>query len=446
MKRLLAFLHTPDVADTADLGANWASTEPWIRMGRRTILLLVACVLVGALMPISGAVVTTGMVNVETSYKTVQHLDGGIVSKILVKNGDKVGEGDVLVELDDTTVKANLAVTEGHVNDFLIQQARLEAERDKKKSFDIPAGIDVKDPAIAKIIAGQRSLFDARRTSHQGEVAVLTQRVGQLTSEIKGLEAQLASNQKQYDLTAKELATIQPLYDKGYANAQRLSPLQHEVARLEGEIGRVRSDITKSQGALAEAELRLAQSDKEFLSQVVDELRKVQASLAEQQENRKSLADKVARAIIRSPRTGRVHALAVHTEGGVITPASTILQIIPDGDKMVVAGQLQPKDIDRVHIGQTAYVRFTAFSSRSTPRLDGRVTKVSPAEITDQQGKTYFTAEVEVPADEIARLGSGHELKPGMPADMFLETKSHSILFYFLKPLIDALSHTFRES
>jgi len=426
---------------------EWLDTEHWVRIGMRTVAALVVGVIVsGTVLNVSGAVVSGGTVTVESNYKTVQHLDGGIVSKILVRNGDRVAENDVLLRLDDTAARANHAVVVGRVNDYRIQQARLEAERDGETSFAVPDGIDGTDPAVSKIVASQRSLFDARRAAHSGELSMLTERISQIKGEIRGLNAQLASSKKQADINSRELSTVLPLFEKGFVNQQRVAPLHREAARLEGEFGRISADIAKAQAAMGEAELKLAQSQKDYLSQVVDELRKVQSALAEQEEQAKALADKVARSEIRAPRSGRVHALAAHTEGGVVTPASAILQIIPENEKLIIEAQIPPQEVDKVHAKQQAHVRLTAFNSRTTPRLDGNVLLVSPAQITDNQGKSFFTVQIEVPASEMKKIGDGHELVPGMPAEVYIETQSRSLLSYFLKPLTDVMAHTFKES
>ena len=376
----------------------------------------------------------------------MQHLDGGIVSKILVRNGDRVAENDVLLRLDDTAARANHAVVVGRVNDYRIQQARLEAERDGETSFAVPDGIDGNDPAVSKIVASQRSLFDARRAAHSGELSMLTERISQIKGEIRGLNAQLASSKKQADINSRELSTVLPLFEKGFVNQQRVVPLHREAARLEGEFGRISADIAKAQAAMGEAELKRAQSQKDYLSQVVDELRKVQSALAEQEEQAKALADKVARSEIRAPRAGRVHALAAHTEGGVVTPASAILQIIPENEKLIVEAQIRRKRLIRCAPSS----RHTFGSRPSTraprPELDGSVLLVSPAQITDNQGKSFFTVQIEVPASEMKKIGDGHEFGPGMPAEVYIETQSRSLLSYFLKPLTDVMAHTFKES
>jgi HlyD family secretion protein len=426
---------------------DWFGTEPWVRFGTRTVLgLLGGLFLFLALVSISGAVVTAGNVTVRGNYKTVQHLDGGIVSKIYVQNGDLVKAGDVLLKLEDTQTNASLAVTTGRVNDYLIQQARLEAERDGRDTFQLPEGLDATDPVIAKIAAAQTSLFDARRSAHNGQKSVLKQRLAQLGDDTRGLAAQLSSAKKQSDINKKELASVLPLFDKGFVNQQRVSPLQRESARLEGEVGRLTSEQAKIKSAIGETELRVAQLEKEYVTQVVDELRKVQAGLAEQLETQRATADRSVRTTIVAPVSGFVHNLSVHTEGGVITAATPILQIIPENETLIIEAQLAPQDIDKVHRGQQAMIRFPAFSSKSTPTIYGSVLKVSPAQITDNQNRTFFTTQIEITPEELAKIGQEHRLVPGMPAEVYIETASRSMLSYLLKPLTDAMTRAFRES
>jgi HlyD family secretion protein len=430
-------------------GTDWHSTDPWIRAGYRTVVWLVGGLLVFSwLFSISGAVVATGTVTVESNYKTVQHLDGGIISKILVRNGDRVKEGDVLLRLEPTPTKAALAVTMSRLNDQLVQQARLEAERDRRETFTLPAVIESNrsDPAIDKIVTTQRALFEARKASRMGEQSVLKQRLDQLSEENSGLQAQLSSKLREFNLTAKELAAVQPLYDKGYANQQRLGGLQREHARLEGEVSRLKSDTARTQSAIAEAQLKMVQSEKEFTQSVVDELRKVQAAIAEIDETRKAQSDKVERIEIRAPRSGRVHALQAHTEGGVIEAAKPIAQIIPDGEKLLIEAQIPPQEIDKVRRDMTASVRFPAFDAKATPKLTGRVLQVSAAQLNDPQGRPYFTAQIEIPVAELRKIPSGHELVPGMPAEVYIETVTRSILSYFLKPLGDMSVRAMREN
>ena len=441
---MLTSLLNPKVPD-----AQWHATEPWIRLGMRaTVLLIGGFALFAMVVSISGAVVAPGTVTVEGNYKSIQHLDGGIVAKILVRNGDVVARNDVLVRLEDTSAKANLAIAMSRIREQLVQQARLMAERDRRERFELPNAVapHAGDPQIAEIIASQRALFDARRASHLGELAVLNQRRQQLNTDLVGQDTELKARRRQLELASKELADVEPLFAKGFSNQQRFGGLQREQARLEGDVGRLTAEVARTRSAMAEADLKVAQAQKEYTQSVVDELRKVQGQLSELDEQRKTLEDKLARVVIRAPHSGRVHALAAHTEGGVVQPGTQIMQIVPDGERLVVEAQVQPQDVDKVRTGLDAGIRFPAFNARTTPRLSGKVSTVSAAELTSQQGRAYFTARIEITAEELATLGPEHRLLPGMPAEVYIETQSRSIMSYIMKPLIDAMTRAFREA
>lgn len=429
----------------ADVATDWHSTEPWVSFGMKVVGLLFVALAVAALLPINGAVISSGTVSIEGEYKSVQHLEGGIVADIRVRNGDTVKAGDVLVRLDNTQALATQAAMYAKVADHAIQEARLIAERDRKESFALPEGIDGNDPAIAATFAAQKLLFETRRAAYLGQLKMLNQRLSQTESELKGTASQLDARIKERKLNTKELATVMPLFEKGYVNQQRVGPLQREEARLDGEIGNLQSAMQKLTSARTEAEARLAQADKEYSQNAADDLEKVQSFLAEERETLKSASDRSQRTLIRAPVAGVVHALAVNTVGGVIQPGGPVAQIVPIGNELTVSARYQPRDADNVHIGQIAAVRFMAFDSHTTPRLQGKVRRVSAAELTDKDGHTYFKAEIEVPASEVGKLGAEHRLVPGMPAEVYLELPARTVLSYFLKPFADMMAGAFRE-
>ncbi len=439
----------PGAARLEALADNWPSTEPWIAYGKMVLGALGITALLFSFVSINGAIVASGTVTVESNTKTVQHLEGGIVSKILVKNGDLVKEGDVVIRLDDTQLRANLGVARGRTLDALTQQLRLQAERDAKPSFTLPATLlqNQTDPQLMRMFEAQQTLFVARRIGRQGEQSVLKQRGEQLRNDLGGLEQQLESRQREYEFVSRELKGVLPLYEKGFINQARLSPLQRDDARLKGEVGRLRTDVEKAMSAMQEANLKLAQSEKDFQSQVADELRKALSQFSEASENLAAIEDKLMRADIRAPRNGRINGLAVSTEGGVIQAGSPILQVVPDDEKLIIEAKIQPQDVDKVRGGQSAAVKFPAFNAKTTPRLEGIVTTVSPATLKDQdqQNKPYYQVQIELSVDELAKLGREHKLIPGMPAEIYIETTSRSILSYIVKPIADLVSHLGRD-
>jgi HlyD family secretion protein len=430
-------------------GEAWPSTEPWISYGKMVMAALGIVTLLFSFVSISGAVVASGSVAVESNTKTVQHLEGGIVQKILVKNGDLVKAGEVLIKLDDTQLRANLGVARGRTLDALTQQLRLEAERDDKPTFVLPAALlsAQGDPQLVRMFEAQHALFVARRTGRQGEQGVLKQKIEQLRNDLGGMQQQLEARRRELDFVARELKGVLPLYEKGFINQGRLSPLQRDEARLKGDVGRLVTDVEKAKSVMAEATLKLAQSDKDFQSQVADELRKALAQFTEASENLGSIEDRIQRAEIRAPRRGRINGLTVTTEGGVVQAGSPLLQVVPDDEKLIVEAKIQPQDVDKVRGGLGAVVKFPAINARSTPRLEGVVTTVSPATLKDQdqQNKPYYLVQVELPPEELARLGAEHRLIPGMPAEVYIETNPRSILSYVVKPIADLLSHLGRD-
>ncbi len=427
----------------------WPSTEPWIAYGRLVLIGLAVVTVLFGFVSINGAVVASGTVTVESNTKTVQHLDGGIVHRILVKNGDLVKAGDLLVKLDDTQIRANVAVSRGRTLDALTQRLRLEAERDGSATFTLPATLTAgeADPQTLRMFEAQHALFVARRTGRQGEQGVLRQRVEQLKNDLGGLQQQLESRQRELDLSTRELKNVLPLFEKGFLNQARLGPVQRDQARLTGDVGRLLTDVEKAKSALTESTLKLAQSDKDFNAQVAEDLRKSLAQFTEANETLSGLEDKLARTEIRAPRSGHVNALAISTEGGVIAPGSAIAQVVPDDEKLIIEAKIQPGDIDKVRGGLNAVVKFPAFNAKSTPRLEGIVTTVSASTLKDQdqQNKPYYQVQVELPAEEMLKLGREHKLIPGMPAEIYIETHSRSILSYVIKPIADIVSHLGRD-
>ncbi|MEO0673086.1 MAG: biotin/lipoyl-binding protein, partial [Pseudomonadota bacterium] len=292
---------------------DWSESRSWVVAGQRMVLaLLVSLFGFGLFVSINGAVVTSGVVTVEDNYKTVQSLDGGIVAEIRVRNGDLVRAGDVLLTLDKTSDQAELTVVTERSDDFRIQRARLEAERDGRDIFDIPADV-VASEGIKKTIEAQRALFDARMRTYRGEMKLLTRKVEQVSAQLNGLTAQRSARAREKRLADKDLAGVRDLYAKGYANQQRLTGLERDSARLDGELGRLTSEIARVDGALSEAQLGVTQRRKKFIEDTIDELRRVQTQLNELEERKKALNAKVARSDVRAPQAGRVHALAVHT-------------------------------------------------------------------------------------------------------------------------------------
>ena len=434
-------------ADSLMSHAGW-SFENELRTGLR--MLLAATLLGGgwlAFVPLAGAVVVPGNLVVQSNVKAMQHPTGGVVAEIKVANGTRVAAGDLLLRLDATQVRANLQMVNKQLDELRARIARLIAERD---GLDRPQG----PPALAArsaeddvrgLMVSEEALFAARLNARRSQKDLLQGRIAQLNQEISGLEAQVGSKTKQLDLIAGELTGVQDLYDKRLVPLARLTALQRETARIEGERGQLASAIAETKSKIGEAQLQIVRLDQDFRTDVVKELGETKGKEAELVERSVAAQDQLDRIEIRAPTSGVIHQLSAHTIGGVIRAGDTIMEIVPDTDDLLIEARLQPKDIDQVRSGQTAFVRFSAFNQRTTPQLAGTVSFVSADTSRDQQTNApYFTVQVVLPDEERRRIG-GQQLVPGMPAEIFMQTGSRTMLSYLLKPITEQMHRAFVE-
>ena len=402
------------------------------------------------LVPLSGAVVIPGTVVSESSVKKIQHQTGGTIAAIPVTDGQHVRQGDVLVRLDDTQVRANFQVVSKQLEEARARISRLSAERD---GHDEPPLTTGRAPARDRAGDGEQlqmsenTLFRARADSRRSQRELLRTRIAQLNDEIAGMESQVKSKQTQSDLIVQELEGVQQLWDKRLTPLQRLTSLQREAARLDGEKGQLQSNIAETRGKISESELQLVKLDQDFRADVMKDLREAQDKEGELIERVVAAKDQVAHIDLRAPVTGTVHQLAVHTVGGVVTPAEVMMVIVPDSDELQIDAHLPPDQIDQVRKGQNAHVRFPAFNQRTTPELTGIVSHVSADITRDQQqpnGPGYYTVRVNLPPKEFTRLGD-QQLMAGMPAELFIQTGSRTMMSYMFKPITDQFSRMFRE-
>ncbi|MFZ2869737.1 HlyD family type I secretion periplasmic adaptor subunit, partial [Zavarzinia sp.] len=397
--------------------------------------------------PLSGGASMPGRVAVESNRQTVQHLEGGIISEILVKDGDRVAVDQILVRLSDVRVRANLQVLTDRLHASLAQRARLVAERDNAAEVSFPDRLlaAAQSPLVAEQIRAQQIAFTSRRDTKRGQVVILRQRIEQLSRQKEGLQAQLEANKLQIGTINQELTGLRRLFAEGLAPKTRILALERSAADLNGRLGQLISDIARSDVAVGEAQLQIDQVDNTFRSDVVQDLEKVEREIAELEEQRTAALDQMARTEIRAPVAGIVVGLAVHTVNGVIAPGGHILDIVPQDQTLVVEAFVKPEDIDKVQPGETAEVRFSAFSTRTTPSVEGTVDVVSADVLSDPQGKqSYYLARIVVAEDQIARLGAAR-LVPGMPAEVIVNTGNRTALEYLLKPVVDMFARSFKE-
>jgi HlyD family secretion protein len=396
---------------------------------------------------LSGAVVAGGQFVVDSSIKKVQHPVGGIVGDLKVRDGDRVKEGDLLIRLDETVTRANLLVVSKQLDEFLARQARLEAERDGAAQVQTPAEFASRldDPAIAKIVASERTLFEARRAAREAQKDQLKKRIAQSQDEIVGFKAQQSAKAREAELIVDELKGVRDLYQKNLVQLPRLNALERDAASIEGQRGQLIAAVAQAEGRIAETSFQIIQIDEQMRAEAMQELRDIQGKIAEYTERRVAAEDQLKRIDIRSPSDGFVHQLNVHTVGGVISPAEPVMFIVPTNDTLDLEARVLPNEIDQVAVGQKATVRVHASNQRSTPELHGTVTRISADVSRDQQtGATYYTIRVGLPADELKRLGH-LKLIAGMQAEVFVQVNERTPFEYLIKPLEEQVARAFRE-
>ncbi|MFY9734794.1 MAG: HlyD family type I secretion periplasmic adaptor subunit [Rhodoplanes sp.] len=395
----------------------------------------------------AGAVIAPGQVVVNSNHKKVQHPTGGVIGELLVREGDQVNAGDILVRLDDTQTRTNLAIVTKALDEMAARQAREEAERDGADKIDFPTDLLARmdNPDVAKAVNGERRQFDVRSAAREGQRSQLKERIVQLNEEISGNEAQIASKANQIEWITKELASVNQLWAKNLVPYNRVTALEREKERLEGERGQLLAAIAQAKGKITEINLQILQIDQEMRSEVGRDLAEIRAKTAELVEKKVAAEDLLRRVDIRAPIDGTVFQLSVHTVGGVIMAGEVIMLVVPATDSLEVETKVQPQDIDQIRIGQPAALRFTAFNMRTTPELNGQVSRVSADVSEDQKtGVRYFTVRIAVPPEELAKLGN-FKIISGMPVEAFIHTTSRTVISYLVRPLTDQLQRAFRE-
>ena len=398
------------------------------------------------LAPIDSAASASGFVTVKSHSKTVQHLDGGIVKELIAKDGDIVSEGDILLTLDGSEIKAQLEILRGRQITFAAQVARLTAERDRLGLVNYPK--EVQNLSDARVVEAQQSenqIFNARKNAHEGEVSVLNQRISQLNSRIQGLQGQKTSKQELKASYTEEAKDLRELLAEGFADKQRLRDLERSLSASTGEIASLSSEIASSEMQIGETRLQILQIQKQFQEEVANKLSEVQAQLYDINQRLTATVDKVNRIQIKAPSAGRVMGLSIHNVGGVITPGRPILDIVPQGEELIIDARVSPMDIDRVHVGLVAEVRFSAFKQALTPKMMGKLTILSADKLTDERtGAPYYSAKIELTPDSYVKLGN-MELLPGMPADVLINTGERTVFEYLMQPITNAFARAFIE-
>jgi epimerase transport system membrane fusion protein len=404
-----------------------------------------------ALAPLSSASHAPGVVAVESYRKTVQHLEGGIVRTIQVRDGDQVDKDQVLITLDGTQARAQLEVLRGQQYVALARDARLVAQRDGLAAVAYPKLLlaNRDDQRVREAMQVQDQTFAARKAAHDNEVALYAEQVRQLEAKIEGLIVQRRSKERLVDSYTGELEDFEALLAQGYADKQQVRDLQRKLSAAEGELGALVSELASARLQVSETRLKAIQLEKELQREVAAELAEVQSELLELREKLQSLEDMVARTVIRAPQAGVVLGLAVHTLGAVIQPGQALMDIVPRDERLVIEARVPPIDIDRVHEGQTAEIRFSAFKTRDTVKIEGKVVSLSADRLVDERDQNnlpYYLARVEITAEGLHELERSQlELVAGMPAEVLINTGERTLFAYLADPLRDTLARSFIE-
>lgn len=418
-------------------------------------LLIVSVIFLGlglwsATAPLARAVPAMATLTLKGERKTIQHFEGGIIASLNVAEGQFVKKGQLLILLDPLKATANVSRYNGQLDQALAREARLESELDWYRSINLAgdvlerlAGND--QEAVLDILEAEQRHMTARRQTIDGHIAILEQRIEQLDNEIRGLEIQRESNLEQYRIFEDEIVGLRELNRKGYYPTTKLLAVERAMAQLRGASGADLAKIARANSAQRESENQIISVKQQFRESIVKELRDVQTEITDLQERLLVAEDVLQRIEIRAPKSGLVQALQFHTIGGVVGPGESLMEIVPQDDELIVNARVTPNDIDNVEVGQTAEIRLTALSVRSTPSIYGQVVSISGDRIQDPKfNETYFLARIDISVEEQKKL-DGVKLTAGMPAEVLIKAGERTALEYVMKPLTDAFAKGLNE-
>ncbi|ENN88430.1 putative HlyD family secretion protein [Rhizobium freirei PRF 81] len=444
--------YSPEI-ESKQRGPAPPSPMPALRGVVWTGNLLISVFIVGlgiwsVLAPLKSAAIASGVVEPESSRKTIQHLEGGIVRRILVKNGDAVTAGQIVIELDDTKSRSERDSIQEQLWDAEGSRARLLAEQTGADHVayppDLRAAMD-RDPAVGAILAGQQKIFEARRRVMQAEVAITNEKVAQVQQEIIGLGAQKTALAERAAISQQELDQVTALSAKGLERKNTLLNLQREKADLAGQQGQVEAQISRAYQVISGSQADLAKLESDRLSEVAQGMRDTEGQIMQLRERLWAIDDQLSRTDIRAPEDGIIMNLRIHTAGGVIGAGEPLVDLLPRADRLVVSAHVRPEDINLVRAGLEAQVHLLPYNQRRVPLLKGRVEYVSADRLIDtQSGQPYFAATIRVTDERLAKM-SDVELVAGMPAQTMIETGKSSVALYAIRPLLDSFNKAFRE-
>lgn len=431
------------------MSAQSYSAKAPILLGVITLLVLIGGFGSWAVLTnISGAVITSGVVEVDRNRQVIQHPDGGVVMDIAVKEGDSVAAGDVLLRLDDTVLRSRLNVIEGQYYELRARRARLAAERDNATALSYPAELlqlASSRPDVAELLAGQRRLFLSRRDTLNTQIAQLHKRSSQIMAQIDGIDAQSSALNAQLGLLQEELSQQSTLLEKGLTQSSKVLSLKRDEAGLRGQIGELAAARAEAQGRMTEIDLQITQLSSQRREDAISQLRDQDGTRLDLAEQRLTLIEKIKRLSLRAPVSGVVLGLTVHTKRAVLRAAEPLMYLVPQDRPLVISAQISPLHVDEVFVGQDVRLKFNALASRNTPDLKGQVITVSPDAFQDEKsGQKFYRAEIHLAAGELTRLPRGAKLKPGMPVTAYIRTADRTPFAYLSDPMADFFAKAFR--
>ncbi|SDW71866.1 HlyD family type I secretion periplasmic adaptor subunit [Litoreibacter albidus] len=428
---------------------KWSARAP-ITLGLLALLILLGGFGIWAVQAnIAGAIIAPGRIEVDQNRQVLQHPDGGVVSEVAVREGQRVEKGDVLVRLDDTRLRSELLIVEGQLFEIIARNGRLKAERDDAAAitFD-PILLDASKtrPQLLELTQGQERLFATRQSSAAQSIEQLEKRKAQIGNQVDGVRAQQQALETQLALLQEELTAQQGLLDKGLAQTSRVLALRREDARLRGTVGELTASVAENEGRITEIDLDILRLATQRKEDAITQLRDLQYREFELREQRLSLRERLSRLDITAPVSGLIFGLTVFAERAVIQPAEALMFIVPQDRPMVITGEVEPIHVDEVYLGQDVTLRFSTFDARTTPEVFGTVSSISgDAFRDDTTGRSYYRVEMTLKDGEMDRLGDV-DLVPGMPVDGFIRTADRSPMTYLLKPFTDYFNRAFRET
>lgn len=394
---------------------------------------------------LASAVIATGQLKVDSNRKQIQHLEGGIVNEILIKDGQKVSRGDILLVLDPVQAEASFGIVASALYSSELQRARLKAERDNAPEIDFSQLLNIDNPESESLIQAQNSLFDIRRSVQKSQEEILQQQITNLESQISGYKSQQTSTQRQIDISIDELENLRDLKARGLVGNERVLELERNLAQLEGRAGELISLEAGAKASIDEKRLELIRIQRSFNEQVLAELQEVENQILDLKERTNAASHQLSQMIVKAPVDGSIVGLGVHTIGGVVVPGQLLMEIVPSDDRLIIEGRVSPADVDDLLVGQKARVKLSGLQQRTTPELEGTLNYVSADSILDERsGTSYFTIRVDVSKQELEKLPND-ELIPGMPAEVFVQTGERTAMDYLVQPLVDTIDRAWRE-